>query len=855
MVFIHVLLSHAVYGKSIVKSTSSVNNFFVLDTVIVPDSLVTDSITAETTKKSESELDAPVDYEAEDSIYYDIKNQVAYLYGNAQVIYGEIQLNAGYIKFDFKNDLIYAKYIEDSTGKMIQKPIFKDGEEEFESRELTYNFKTKKGLIQGVVTEQEGGYIHSERTKKQDDNEVCIHGGKYTTCDHDHPHYYIKLTKAKVIPNDKIVTGPAYLVVEDVPTPLVIPFGFFPNKKGSTSGVLIPEYGEEQNRGFYFRNGGYYFAINDYFDLALTGDIYTNGSWLGHVRSGYKKRYRFNGNVDLRYSQNILGDKGLEDYQKNTMYAVKWRHTQDSKARPNSNFSANVDVSSSAYDRYNSYSIQNRLNTTKQSSITYSTRLPGTPFSFNMNLRHSQNNMDSTINLSLPVAALNMSRIYPLKRRKVVGKERWYEKISMSYTMNTDNKLTVKEENLFEEETLQRFTKGIRHSVPVSASWKIFKHISLSPSVRYNERWYFESINKYWDNDYFNSKDSTFGDVVTDTLSGFNRVYEYSASASLSSRIYGMYTFKNGPVTAIRHVMSPSVSLSYRPDFGREKYNYYSEYFRVTGQDTSFLRYSYFENGMYGTPGAGKSGNVSFSLNNNVEMKVKSKEDSVSNVKKVKLLDALNFSTSYNAIADSLNWSSVNVSARTNILNRFNINFNASLDPYAYKEINDNYHRVNTFEMDETGNLFRLTSANVALNTSFKSQSTASKEKEEKKKDLPGTPDMYVDFDIPWSVRISYSLRYTKPYDEAKTIQTANVTGDINLTPKWKIGFRTGYDFTNKRVTTSSIDIYRDLHCWEMSFHWVPFGNFQSYQFKINVKSAMLKDLKLQRNKSWYDNY
>ncbi|MBQ3833074.1 MAG: LPS-assembly protein LptD, partial [Bacteroidales bacterium] len=666
--------------------------------------------------------------------------------------------------------------------------------------------------------------------------------GKFTTCDLPDPHFYFNLSKAIVIPDDKIISGPANLVVEDVPTPIGIPFGFFPNKKGGTSGIIIPEFGDEENRGFFLRNGGYYWAINDYVDLTVLGDIYSKGSWGAGMIMNYKLRYKFNGSLSFKYNRNLFGYRGLSNFSASNQYALRWKFTQDSKANPNSTFSADVNMSSTDYDKYNSYNVNNYMTSTKQSSVSYSYVFPNTPLSMSVALKHSQNSNTGSIDLTLPEFAFNMSRIYPFKRKKAVGKSRFYEKISIAYTMNATNKIRTNDADFFNI-PYDSITNGIIHRIPINASFKLFKYTTLTPSFNYNERWYFKRFSKQW-NDSENL-------LETDYASTFARVWDYNASLSWSTTIYGMFNFRKGKVKALRHVFSPNVSFSYVPDFGKEKYKYYGTYSRVmynnsTGQyDTVSNMYSMFEGLPYGTPNKGGSGTVNITLGNNLEMKLRNLKDTTKDNMKIKLLESFNISTNYNIFADSLRWAPISITARTRI-KVVDISFNTTLDPYAIAQNEyGTYQRINKALVKTNGHLVRMTIGYLTVGFSLNSKARDKKiaEQQESLYDIIyGYPNSYVDFNVPWNLRVSYTFRYTKPYDEMKITQTLNVSGELNITKKWKISVATGYDFEAKKMSPTTIDIYRDLHCWEMSLHVVPFGQHKSYAFQINVKASMLQD-------------
>ncbi len=807
-------------------------------------------------QKKSGGLDVPVYYEAQDSMLFDFIAQKIYMYGSAHVIYEDIQLWADYVEMDINKNEILAYGIEDSAGNITGKPVFKEGEEEFRADTIRYNFDTKKGLIKQVITKFEESFLHGGITKMHPNKHIHITDGKFTTCDLDHPHYYFKISRAVVIPDDKIVSGPVYLVIEDIPTPLGLPFVFFPNTKGGSSGVIIPEFGEEENRGFFLRNGGYYFAINDYIDLTVLGDIYSRGSWGLGLQSNYRKRYKYNGDFHFKYNKNVFGYRGLDNFEAQSLYAIRWRFVQDPKARPSSNFSADVNISSSAFDRYNSYSANNFMTNTKQSSISYSNSLPNTPFSLTAAFRHSQNNRDGTVNLTLPDVSLSSTRLFPFKRRTAVGASRWYEKIGFNYSMNMTNQVSAHEDSLFNI-TADNLRNGISHRIPVSTSLKFLKHTTLTPSFNYNERWYLRSLERQW------ITDGDAGYIQNTFINEFSRVRDYSASLNWNTQIYGTFQFRGKNLKAVRHVLSPSVSFTYLPDFGTERHGYYDEYSRImynanTGQyDTVSYFYSRFESLPYGTPARGGAGSVNFNLGNNLEMKVRDKRDTSKNDKKIKIFESLNFTTNYNIMADSLKWAPINMSGRTRI-NFLNVNFNALFDPYAIAEnpYTGAGMRINKPEYLETGNLFRLTSANLNLGFSLNSRSMPAKEvSNEQLRSLYGYPEHYVDFDIPWNVRINYSLRYSKPYYESNVVQTVNFSGDFNLTSKWKISFTSGYDIKNRKASYTTIDVFRDLHCWEASIHIVPFGSHKSYMFQINVKADMLKDLKLAKRRSWFDNF
>lgn len=824
----------------------------------VPDSLHVDTIAIPNFGKSKhsksKDFDVPVYYNSDDSLLNDMKNRKAFLYGNAVVKYEDMTINAAFIEVDLDKKEVYA-YGRTDGDSIVGKPEFNQGDETFVADTIRYNFNSKKGIIKNVTTVYDGAYLIGGKTKLHENKHIHMTHGKFTTCDLPDPHFYFNLSKAIVIPDDKIISGPANLVVEDVPTPIGIPFGFFPNKKGGTSGIIIPEFGDEENRGFFLRNGGYYWAINDYVDLTVLGDIYSKGSWGAGMIMNYKLRYKFNGSLSFKYNRNLFGYRGLSNFSASNQYALRWKFTQDSKANPNSTFSADVNMSSSDYDKYNSYNVNNYMTSTKQSSVSYSYVFPNTPLSMSVALKHSQNSNTGSIDLTLPEFAFNMSRIYPFKRKKAIGKSRFYEKISIAYTMNATNKIRTNDADFFNI-PYDSITNGIIHRIPINASFKLFKYTTLTPSFNYNERWYFKRFSKQW-NDSENL-------LETDYASTFARVWDYNASLSWSTTIYGMFNFRKGKVKALRHVFSPNVSFSYVPDFGKEKYKYYGTYSRVmynnsTGQyDTVSNMYSMFEGLPYGTPNKGGSGTVNITLGNNLEMKLRNLKDTTKDNMKIKLLESFNISTNYNIFADSLRWAPISITARTRI-KVVDISFNTTLDPYAIAQNEyGTYQRINKALVKTNGHLVRMTIGYLTVGFSLNSKARDKKiaEQQESLYDIIyGYPNSYVDFNVPWNLRVSYTFRYTKPYDEMKITQTLNVSGELNITKKWKISVATGYDFEAKKMSPTTIDIYRDLHCWEMSLHVVPFGQHKSYAFQINVKASMLQDLKLNKRRSWFDNF
>jgi hypothetical protein len=802
-----------------------------------------------------------------------------FLWGNANVKYMDIELTAYYIEFDMDQQIVFATGGKDSLGRDMGLPVFKQGSQEFRSNRLNYNFKTKKGYIEAIKTEQDGGYLHAEETKRLPNGDINLKGGKYTTCDADHPHFYIALTKAISMPGDKIISGPAYVVLEDVPLKFIgLPFGFFPNTKKASTGILIPTYGEEQSRGFYLRGGGYYIPINDYMDLRITGDIYSKGTWGLAANTNYKKRYAFSGSFNGRIYENISSEKDLPDYSKSRDFSVQWSHRQDPKANPTRNFSASVDFSSSSFDKNHSYDINSVLNNRKSSSISYTKTWPGTPFNLSAGLTHQQNSSDKSVNMSLPSLTFNMGTIYPFRSLGKAGKERFWQNIQLSYNSSLQNNVRTSDTALFTAHMFDYMSNGFRQNIPLSMNIKPFSGFNISPSLNYSAVMYTSHIEKYWDptvDD--NLNDTLTGAIVTDTIQGLNYAHSMypSISFTLNPKLYGRYQFKKGKVDVIRHVMTPSASLSFVPDMRGIMPNYYdSVYNENTGKGYS---YSIYESYLYGTPSFnGRNGSVNLSLRNTLEMKVKEQTDTSETLKKVKLLDNFDFATSYNIFAEQYNWSNIRFNTGSSLFkNMLDVRVNATFDPYQLDATGKRINQLELKNFNQTRRVGRLTYAQVVMGTRFKSAAGGAKGKtgstggsqtrEVSEDDMAmnsGTDDEFesstsepVDFSIPWTLNLDYSWSYSKPTVIKSIIQSLRVSGDLSLTPKWKVGFNTGYDFVGGKMTMTNVNIYRDLHCWEMRLSLVPFGTRKSYSFQINVKSSILQDLKYNKRKSWYDNF
>ena len=800
-------------------------------------------VCSDTTTES-SFFDAEIEKNAEDSIKLDIINQKAYLYGNAKIKYDNTTITAAYIEIDWTTNTIFATTTLDSLGNKIGHPVFTEGNESFKAHEITYNFKSKKCRVKKITTKEGEGYILGKVVKKMEDDIFYLKKGDYTTCNAEKPHYAIRANRIKVIPGEKIITGPAHLTFFNIPMPLILPFGYFPNSDKKSSGLIIPSYGESSNMGFFLKGGGYYFTLSDKVDLSLKSDVYTKGSWNVKSLIRYKNRYKYNGNLNLSYGKIFNSEKGFPNYSEKKDFNIKWRHKQDSKANPSLQFSANVEAGSSTYHRNNSYNANDFLKNTMSSSVNLTKNWQGAFFNnLTFNLRHSQNTTTRNVNLTLPDISLNSKRVYPFKSLGNSAKTQWYDKIMIKYGMNTKNTISTTDSLLFTKNSLSQFRNGMKHNIPISTSIKVLKHFTLKPSFNLTERWYLSQTEKRWD---ANSKS-----IITDTIHKFTRGHNYSLSTALNTKIYGMVQFNKSKIAAIRHVITPNLSFRYTPDFSDEKYGYY----KTVQSDTlgKTQQYSIMNNGVYGSPSKGKSGNIHFSLGNILEMKVRNNKDTVETLKKIKLLESLNISSSYNIFKDSLNLSQINLNARTRLLNIFDITFSSRYDPYITNKEKTNH--INQFELNTNNRLARLTSFSTTIGFTLNDKTFSGKKKkeEEEKEDAEEQErDFYA---IPWSLNANYSLSYNKGYKSsafADTTQSLNFSGNLKLTKKWKIGFRSGYDFDAKELTYTSIDIYRDLHCWELLFNYIPIGYHKSYTLTIRVKAAALRDLKYEKKKDWF---
>lgn len=802
---------------------------------------------------SKDAVDQKTNYKAKDSMRIDLISQKIYLFGSAEVTYGDINLKADTIIVDLYNDLVFAKGKTDSLGKPVGQPIFTESGSSYTANEMTYNFKTKKGTISEVTTQEGEGYVKGEKVKKTATDVLYIKDGYYTTCNLDEPHFSLATSKLKIIPNDKIVTGPTVLKIGDVPTPLGLPFGLFPNKKGRSSGILIPAYGDSPRLGFFLKDGGYYLSFGEKADLKLTGDIYSKGSYSGRVESNYRNRYKFNGNFSLSYSNIKDGYREFPTYTESREFWVNWRHSQDPKARPNSNFSASVQAGTNSNFTNNLNSApSNYLSNNFQSSITYSKLFPNSPFSLNVGANHSQNTQTKIVSISAPNVGLNMSRIFPFKGNST--KNNLGRNIGVSYSGNFKNSIAVADSNLsinrMDDIIANEMQNGVKHSIPLSTSTKVFKYFTFNPAISYNEFWYFKSISKEFNTSagLIDTNGNPVQTLDVDTTFGFQSSRNIQFSAGLSTKLYGLLQFKKGKLKAIRHVMTPQISYSFTPEV-RDGLRSYTD---TSGSD---IQYSIYESGVFGRPNTNRSNRLNFNLINNIEMKIAKRSDTGMAVKKVAIFDNLGLSTGIDFEKDSLKWDAVRLSGRTRISEILNIAFSGTFDPYA---IDDSTGvRINKTNYSENGKFSRFTNGQISFQLQFRGGDKKKKKSdnatEEELEYINNNMDQFIDFSVPWSFGVSYVINYSKPAFDETITQTLNFNGELKLTDKWKIDFNSGYDFEQKDVTYTNVNIYRDLHCWELSFNWIPLGFQKSYSVTINVKASVLQDLKLNRRRNYYD--
>lgn len=859
----------------------------------VDDSIRLDSIN----RKKSGALDAPVTFSSEDSMVYDAKSKVARLYGNSNVKYQNMDLSSDRIQMSLDSSLVRATGTADSTGVISGTPVFTMGQDKYESDTMAFNFKTKKGFIYNVYTEQEDGYLSSQHSKRDSSGVLYLEHGRYTTCDQPHPDFYIALSRAKVRPGKDVVFGPAYLVVADVPLPLAIPYGFFPFTKSYSSGFIMPSYGDESSRGFYLRDGGYYFAMSDKWDLKLLGEIYTKGSWGLSVASNYRKRYRYNGSFFFSYQNTKNGDKGMPDYTEQTSFKLQWSHRQDPKSNPFSSLSASVNFASTSYERNNlnsMYNPQSYTQSLRTSSVNWSTSFSSLGMTISGSANLSQNMIDSTVSLTLPDLNISVSRFYPFKRKHMAGKERWYEKISMSYTGQFSNSIDTKEDKLFKSNLIKDWRNAFQHNIPINANFTLFNYININPSFNFTDRMYSNKVMKSWDEQAQTER--------ADTTYGFYNVYNWSMSIGASTKMYGFWVpskkIFGDKIQAIRHVLTPQVTFSYAPDCGSRYYETYQK--TDTDGNVSLVEYSPFENGLFNVPSRGKTGSVTFDLSNNIEMKVKSDKDSTG-YKKLSIIDELGFNMGYNMAAKEKPWSDLTVRLRLKWWKNYTFNLNAVFATYAY-ELDDNgrpYVSNHTEYSKGRFGRFQGLSQNISFTLNpekLKKWFGGGNDEEDATEDDNNTEDDdtgiesnvdddmvngqngarkknagkaetdadgYMKFSMPWSLTFGYGITMrentsgkfntkTMRYPYAFT-QTLNFSGNIRISDGWNISFSSGYDFENHDLSMTTASLSRDLHCFNMSCS-VVLAPYTSYNFSFRCNAATLTDALKYDKRSGYSN-
>ena len=866
----------------------------------VDDSIRADSIN----RASKRGIDAPVTYSANDSLVYDAMTKDAKLYGNSEVKYENMDLKSDKIRMNLDSSLVHATGSPDSTEKsgIKGRPVFVMGADNYDTDTIAFNFKTKKGLVQNALTKQEDGFLRSKLSKRTATGDVYLAHGRYTTCDKEHPDFYISLSRAKVRPGKDVVFGPAYIVVADVPLPFAIPYGFFPFTKSYSSGFIMPSYGDEQNRGFYLRDGGYYFAISDKMDLKLIGEIYTKGSWGLTATSNYRKRYKYNGSFLFSYQDTRTGDKGMPDYAKQTSFKLQWSHRQDAKANPFMSLSASVNFATSSYERNNltsMYNPQSLTQSTRTSSVNWSTTFSSIGMTLSSTANLSQNMRDSTISMTLPDLNISISRFYPFRRKHAAGDERWYEKIAMSYTGQFSNSINTKENKLMHSSLIKDWRNGFQHNIPISANFTLFKYINLNPSFNFTDRMYTNKVTKSW-----NERTQT---EVADTTYGFHNVYNWNLSLSASTKIYGFWKpnrkLFGDKVQAIRHVITPTVSFSYAPDFSASRYGYYQTYQKTDADgNVSLVQYSPYQDELYGVPGRGRTGSISWSFDNNIEMKVKSDKDSTG-FKKISLIDQLGWSMSYNMAAKEKPLSDLTVNLRLKWWKNYTFNMTGVFASYAY-ELDDHgkpYVGNRTYWGMGKWGRFQGMSQNISYtltpekikklfggakdddtkknkksdddeidtdiesnvdDTMIDAQHGASKDDKGGKADTDG--DGYMRFSMPWSLTFGYGITMSENTDinkfnyktmryPYKFTQTLNVSGNLRISDGWNISFSSGYDFDNHKVSMTTASLQRDLHCFNMSCS-VVLAPYASYNFTFRCNASTLTDALKYDKRSGYSN-
>ena len=875
---------------------------------IIDDSLRLDSLN----RQKKNGIDAPVKFSANDSMIYEAATGTAQLFGSSHVEYINMDLQSDKIYMVLDSSLVHATGSADTLGNKYGTPVFKMGSDTYENDTMAFNFKTKKGLIQQVYTQQEDGFLTAEVAKRGPNGEVYLSHGKYTTCDDPHPDFYIAMSRGKMRPGKDVVFGPSYLVVCDVPIPLAIPYGFFPFTKSYSSGFIMPTYGDETSRGFYLRDGGYYFAISDKMDLKLIGEIYTKGSWGVSTASNYRKRYRYSGSVFASYQNSVTGEKNMPDYSKTTSFKIQWTHRQDAKANPFSNLSASVNFATSSYERNNltsMYNPQTMTQSTRTSSVSYSTNFSSIGLSLSTTMNLNQNMKDSTIAMTMPDLNISISRFYPFKRKKMAGKERWYEKISMSYTGHFSNSIDTKEDKLMHSNIIKDWRNGMQHSIPISGNFTILNYININPSFNFTDRTYTNKIMKSWD--------EVENKEVNDTVYGFYNVYNWSMSLSASTKLYGSYIpsrkLFGDKIDRIRHVFTPSVSFSYSPDFSAKRYGYYETYQKTDAEgNVSLVEYSPYSGALYGVPGRGKTGSISFDMSNNIEMRIKSDEDTITGFKKVSIIDELGASMSYNMAAKTRPWSDLNTRIRLKLTKSYTFNLNAVFASYVYEA--DSVGATPRLSEHTTywgqGKIGRFQGMSQNLSYTISNEKVAKiirwlkgeRDEDDKKKDQQRNnlddeyedendvetnvdrdleegkhgakresagkaetdEDGYMAFSLPWSLSFGYGIsmrednnvkrfNYNTMRYPYKFTQNLNVSGNIRISDGWNISFSSGYDFEYKKISMTTASLSRDLHCFNMSCS-VVLAPYTSYNFSFRCNASTLTDALKYDKRSSYSN-
>ena len=834
----------------------------------------TDTIVLDTIPKKRGMLDGIVNYKAKDVTSINPKTKQIYLYNEAQIQYQDMDIQSGIIVIDYGKDLVYAGRLKDSLGLYSQSPVLKQGQDIVEPDSIIFNIKTKKALIWNSKTEQQGGKIISELSKKENDSVYYVKRAKFTTStNEENPEYYFLLRKAKVVPGKKVITGLTNMFIADVPTPIGLPFAFFPLTSKRTSGVIFPSFGQQNDRGYFLQNGGYYFALSDYIDLALLGDYYTNGSYGLRLESNYAVRYKFRGGLSFRYENLINSERGFPDYSKSIIYNLRWNQSQDSKSNPSSRFSASVNLGSSTYyqQSINQLNNSNFLNNTLASSVSFSKTFKGEPqVNMSVTATHSQNTNTKTINMTLPTFQGSVDRVFPLAPR-TGSKKGIIQNINFQYNIRGENRIQTTDSLFFKPQMFEDAKTGMQHTIPISTNFKLFKYFSMSAGTNINHTWAFNTIRKTYD--------QANQELITTPLREFDSYTTYNFSTSLGTTIYGMFNFgEDKKIQAIRHVMRPSVSYSTNPAFDQ----YYDTYevINADGLTTDEIQYTRFEQSLFGSPGNRYSSSIGIALSNNLEAKIKDKDSTATEPKKIFILNSLNLSTNYNIAADSLNWSPLRMNGGTQIFdNKMSVNFGATLDPYA---LDNNNKKINTFNINNNGSLFRVTSANLTMSYNLSSDSfkddknnddTSKKESLRsggRADDLFGKPQDFADqrlngnnsnkeeasmsdlykYKLPWSLRLAYALNYNNSSRQNEiSSHSLMFSGDIELSPRWSVGLSSGFDFKNKGVTYTQLRFERDLESWRMNFSWIPFSNRSSWNFFIGIRSGILSDIKYDKQR------